>query len=1112
MTKQLLHYGHTKHWLLCLLLLAALLPATAQVVIYTENFETDGEGSRYNSNTYYDCTNSDFFFRTNTNPVQVPGCGSPSFQSTLTLQPAQGSYFWASEDIRTSSPNPNSLPPGQLTTQSINISGYTALSVSLYLATSGNNNMRWEWSDSINIQASIDGGPYVTVGRFVGDAQFGGRLRIDADLDGTGEGTIVDQATFAQYAFTIAGTGSTLNIRLDFDQAGGSEELAIDLLEVSGTYSCTPPLITTHPNDAACCNYTMATFTADADNATAYQWQVSTNGGSTFSNITNGGYYSGATGTTLTVSTPLVSMSGYKYRCMATGSCNPAAVTTAANLTVTQGPVFTQHPQNTSTCDGGNATFSSAISAQGFPSYSWYVSTDGGNTYTQVSNGGIYAGANTNTLTITGATTGISGYRYRVKLGNSLCANASPPSNSGVLTVSANTTYYRDADGDTYGDALNTTTACTGTPVGYVTNNLDCNDANAAIKPGGTEICGNSIDEDCSGTDLTCVGVNTWLGYTTQWGAATNWSAGAAPTAATDARIPTAPVGGLFPQAAIPANVRNIELQNGATASFNLGLNVYGNFTGGNSSNCTLQGNGPVNLLGNGLQTVSGYARFKKLTVNNTSGFGVTLTGSVQVAEVLTMQAGNLTATGSVTLLSDATGTAYLDNFTSGTAGAYNGALTVQRYIDNASSGYRDISLPVSTTVSQLADDFTVTGQHGVNCWYSYSPYPTLQQYREDANADTDNYYGGFWSVTSPSATLEAGRGYGARIYAAPLTLDVTGTPHTGALSIPVTHTTTANTAADGWNLLGNPYPASITWSSLKALNPGKTGGACYRFTATGEYTGNWSAHNGVTGVPANTPDEIASFQGFFVQAPASDFILFDNSICTAGTTTAYYKTGGLDNEIRLQLSNGTATDEVVTYTDANATNGYDNGHDAVKIPAGGPVQLSFDNSQQQLAINVMNEITAATVLPLNIQVATTGSYTLTPLTLNLNGLTAYLKDADTHATWPLPDAPVLQLTGGQAYNGRYAVVFEPAAATGVDETTTTPVIVYAQGNRIVVKRSGNTPLTVTVANTLGQQIGVTSSGLEIVELPLQQPCTGYVFVKVQEGNRVTNKKVMLTN
>ncbi len=62
--------------------------------------------------------------------------------------------------------------------------------------------------------------------------------------------------------------------------------------------------------------------------------------------------------------------------------------------------------------------------------------------------------------------------------------------------------YYNDVDGDGYG-AGTATNVCS-QPANTVTNNTDCNDGNAAIKPGATEICGNNVDEDCSGSDLIC--------------------------------------------------------------------------------------------------------------------------------------------------------------------------------------------------------------------------------------------------------------------------------------------------------------------------------------------------------------------------------------------------------------------------------------------------------------------------------------------------------------------------------------------------------------------------------------------------------------------------------
>ncbi len=58
--------------------------------------------------------------------------------------------------------------------------------------------------------------------------------------------------------------------------------------------------------------------------------------------------------------------------------------------------------------------------------------------------------------------------------------------------------YYIDADRDTYGSTVTTMLCDLTAPPGYSVNNLDCNDSDANINPGVTEIAGNSIDDDCN--------------------------------------------------------------------------------------------------------------------------------------------------------------------------------------------------------------------------------------------------------------------------------------------------------------------------------------------------------------------------------------------------------------------------------------------------------------------------------------------------------------------------------------------------------------------------------------------------------------------------------------
>ncbi|MEY3738420.1 MAG: hypothetical protein RL544_1198, partial [Bacteroidota bacterium] len=84
------------------------------------------------------------------------------------------------------------------------------------------------------------------------------------------------------------------------------------------------PAFTTEPTDQTVCEGQQVVFSGAATGSNLiYKWQVSTNGGSTFTDLVNGGIYSGVTTNTLTINPTSVSMNGYRYKLVIVGSCTP---------------------------------------------------------------------------------------------------------------------------------------------------------------------------------------------------------------------------------------------------------------------------------------------------------------------------------------------------------------------------------------------------------------------------------------------------------------------------------------------------------------------------------------------------------------------------------------------------------------------------------------------------------------------------------------------------------------------------------------------------------------------------------------------------------------------
>jgi len=147
-----------------------------------------------------------------------------------------------------------------------------------------------------------------------------------------------------------------------------------------------------------------------------------------------------------------------KYNCTVAGATCPAAYLTAINnpanwlLTNTAYAIGTSsakctylvntpitigtQPVAVSTCSGRSATFTVAATGTPAPTYVWQWATDAGfTTPNNISDGGVYSGATTNTLTISDVT-GFNGRYYRAVVTNT-CGSVN--SSGALLTVTVAT-------------------------------------------------------------------------------------------------------------------------------------------------------------------------------------------------------------------------------------------------------------------------------------------------------------------------------------------------------------------------------------------------------------------------------------------------------------------------------------------------------------------------------------------------------------------------------------------------------------------------------------------------------------------------------------------------
>ncbi|MBL7934275.1 MAG: SprB repeat-containing protein, partial [Bacteroidia bacterium] len=368
----------------------------AQTQFWSDTFEDTGapsSGSRTPSQSF-SCGGppaTNYFFRTNVAGIALQSGTYSSFE---------GSKFWAGEDIDfgPTCTNVSISANQQVTWSGLNISGKTGLSFRGLFAANGSFASNWEGSsfganqDYLSVEYRIDGGAWTkAVAFYASTTAQSTTLKLETTGDLIGDGADLTY-TFTEYTANIIGSGTTLDLRLNvFANGTGTEEIAVDNFRLFETAGCTNPTIGTQPTNKSVCFNGNTSFSIAATGASSYQWQE--NSGSGFTNITNGGIYSGATTSALSL-TGVNFPSGYLYRCIAvgTGTCQ----TTSNSATLTVSAYFNTSSQTNVSCNGGSNGSATLNAAGGIAPYNYSWAPSGG---TGATASGLVAGTYTVTVT-----------------------------------------------------------------------------------------------------------------------------------------------------------------------------------------------------------------------------------------------------------------------------------------------------------------------------------------------------------------------------------------------------------------------------------------------------------------------------------------------------------------------------------------------------------------------------------------------------------------------------------------------------------------------------------------------------------------------------------------
>ena len=214
--------------------------------------------------------------------------------------------------------------------------------------------------------------------------------------------------------WTVPNKAETVTITATSNSDSALTATTLAIIPPSGTAL---PNITTAPKNVTVASGATAAFTVAVNGVTTplYQWQVSTNAGSTWTNVT------GATSATYTTPAMTPADDGSLFQVVIDNGAGGKVTSNAARLTVTFAPAILTQPFSQAVLLGAKATFTVGASAEPAPKFQWQVSHDGGTTWANASTG---SGATSATYTTLATVAGDANSQYQVLVTNGIGAGA----------------------------------------------------------------------------------------------------------------------------------------------------------------------------------------------------------------------------------------------------------------------------------------------------------------------------------------------------------------------------------------------------------------------------------------------------------------------------------------------------------------------------------------------------------------------------------------------------------------------------------------------------------------------------------------------------------------